>query len=58
MGSVVLVVNSVTGEVIGRPFPVPDMRESYTLPIIYTWSDNSQYIIFGSGGETVSGNNH
>ena len=48
-------INSATGKVIGRLFPVPDHRESYTLPVIYTWSDGSQYVIFGSGGETVPG---
>lgn len=50
-----LAMNSATGEVIGKPFLIPDFKESYTLPVVYTFPDGSQYIIFGSGGETVSG---
>lgn len=48
-------LNGATGSKIGRVFPIPDGKESYTLPIVYTWADGSQYIVFGSGGETVPG---
>lgn len=51
-----LLLSGLTGEMIGRGvYVMPDGRESYSLPVMYTWADGSQYVVFGTGGETVSG---
>ena len=50
------VLSGRTGEIIGScGFTMTDGKESYSLPLIYTFTDGSQYVIYGTGGETVSG---
>lgn len=48
-------MNGATGERIGGKFRMPDGKESYSLPVVLSKPDRSQYILFGSGGETVPG---
>lgn len=50
-----MVLSGSTGKLIGRKLATPDGRESYSLATVYTFPDGSQYIFFGTGGETVSG---
>lgn len=45
-----------TGEGMGvRSLDMPNSKESYQSPVMYTYSDGSQYILLGSGGETIPG---
>ncbi|XP_067947053.1 protein FAM234B-like isoform X2 [Watersipora subatra] len=50
-----LLLSGRTGKPVGEPFSMPDGKESYCLPVIFTSGDTSQYVLFGTGGETVSG---
>ncbi|XP_053408776.1 uncharacterized protein LOC123561870 [Mercenaria mercenaria] len=43
-----------TGKVISWK-GVPDGRESYYSPQVYTWLDGTQLVLFGTGGETHGG---
>ncbi|CAC5409294.1 unnamed protein product [Mytilus coruscus] len=46
-----------TGKMVGHRFlNIPDNKETYMSPIVYRTADGSRYILFGSGGETISGN--
>jgi len=55
-GNWVVVVSGRTGDMIGeRTLPIPNDHESYSLPTVYNMPDGSQYIFFGSGGETIQG---
>lgn len=46
-----ILISSRTGEQIGEPFWMPDEKETYMSPVLY----NNSTILFGAGGETVSG---
>ncbi|CAF2979255.1 unnamed protein product [Rotaria sp. Silwood2] len=46
-----LIISSRTGNQIGEPFWMPDGKETYMSPVLYSNST----ILFGTGGETVSG---
>lgn len=47
-----------TGKMVGhRYLNIPDNKETYMSPIVYRTTDGSRYILFGSGGETISGKN-
>jgi hypothetical protein len=48
-------VSGRTGQKIMEPVPMPDGHESYISPIIFTMNQSNQFVLFGSGGETVSG---
>ena len=48
-------VSGKTGEKLMDPIPVPDGHESYMSPVLYTMNAAKQFILFGSGGETVPG---
>ena len=51
-----MMLSSKTGKLIGtRYLEIPNGRETYMSPIVYRTKDGSHYILFGSGGETVSG---
>ncbi|XP_033726834.1 uncharacterized protein LOC117316365 [Pecten maximus] len=51
-----LILSGATGQTIGhRYLEMPDSKETYFSPVMYTCEDGSQYILFGSGGETVPG---
>ena len=51
-----MMLSSKTGKLIGtRYLEIPNGREIYMSPIVYRTKDGSHYILFGSGGETVSG---
>ncbi|KAJ8319425.1 hypothetical protein KUTeg_004516 [Tegillarca granosa] len=51
-----IVFSGATGKSFGeRYLNMPENKETYMSPVIYTCKDGSQYIFFGSGGETVPG---
>jgi outer membrane protein assembly factor BamB len=53
---VLMLIDAKSGEIIASD-TMPDGKESYMSPIAFNRSDsNEQFIIFGSGGETISGN--
>ncbi|XP_071128715.1 uncharacterized protein [Mytilus edulis] len=52
-----VMLSGKTGKMVGhRYLNIPDNKETYMSPIIYRTTDGSRYILFGSGGETISGN--
>ena len=51
-----IILSGATGKVVGtRYLAAPDHKEIYMSPVMYTTKDGSQYILFGSGGETIPG---
>ena len=53
---VLILFDSKTGNIIAAD-TMPDGRESYMSPLCYTQPDSQEFtIIFGTGGETISGN--
>ncbi|XP_048762012.2 uncharacterized protein LOC125670712 [Ostrea edulis] len=51
-----IMLDGKTGKGMGlRCLEMPHSKESYQSPVVYTYRDGSQYILFGSGGETVPG---
>lgn len=50
-----MLISGGTGEPIGHPLKMPESKEIYISPVIHERRDGSQYILFGSGGETVGG---
>lgn len=51
-----LVLSGATGKVFGmRYLAAPNKKEIYMSPVMYTTKDGSQYILFGTGGETIPG---
>ncbi|XP_064608060.1 protein FAM234B-like [Liolophura sinensis] len=50
-----IVLSGKTGKCLGRYLDMPDSKETYMSSVIYSMPDQSQYILFGSGGETVPG---
>lgn len=51
-----IMLDGRTGEGMGvRSLDMPNSKESYQSPVMYTYSDGSQYILLGSGGETIPG---
>lgn len=49
-----LLISGKTGEVISL-MPMPDGLETYMSPIIHQGQDGKKYVLFGTGGETISG---
>ena len=49
-----LLVSGRDGSVLRR-LPVPDSAESYYSPVVYRQRDNTDVILFGTGGETHRG---
>ncbi|WP_304517776.1 PQQ-binding-like beta-propeller repeat protein [Cecembia rubra] len=53
---VMMVINPVNGEIIVAD-TMPDGKESYMSPLyLENHLNNTNYILFGTGGETISGN--
>lgn len=53
---VLMIIDSKFGEIV-KADTMPDGKESYMSPICFTQPGSEDYtIIFGSGGETISGN--
>ena len=51
-----ILLDGRTGKGMGiRSLEMPNSKESYQSPVLYTYGDGSQYILFGSGGETIPG---
>ena len=48
-------VSGKTGEKLIDPIPMPDGHESYISPILFKLNGKREFILFGSGGETVGG---
>lgn len=51
---ILLVIDSKSGKVLAAD-TMPDGRESYMSPLYIMQPDKSQWVIFGSGGESFSG---
>lgn len=52
---VLMILNSKNGSVISAA-ETPDGGESYTPPLYFVQPDGSEYVVFGTGGETLDGN--
>ena len=52
-----VVISGRTGQSLMDPIPIPDDRESYSSPVLFTLPDpkQSKVVLFGSGGETIQG---
>ncbi|XP_067662183.1 protein FAM234B-like isoform X2 [Haliotis asinina] len=50
-----IILSGATGKPLGKYLVLPDSKETYMTPVKYTARDGSQYLLFGSGGETVPG---
>ncbi|XP_070199696.1 protein FAM234A-like [Littorina saxatilis] len=50
-----LMLSGATGKQLGTHVAMPEDRETYCAPTMHTRKDGSQYILYGSGGETVGG---
>ena len=51
----IFVISGRTGQQISDRIPMPDGQETYSNPIAYNISGNIELVLFGSGGETLSG---
>ena len=51
----IFVISGRTGQQISDRIPMPDGQETYSNPIAYNISGNIELVLFGSGGETISG---
>ncbi|XP_060600384.1 protein FAM234A-like [Ruditapes philippinarum] len=51
----IILVSGRTGKAIGTYFKTPNEKESYMSPVIHKRKDGSQYVLIGTGGETVDG---
>ncbi len=52
---VLMVVNAKSGDIITLD-TMPDGKESYMSPVVHHFGGEEESLIFGTGGETVSGN--
>ncbi|XP_035703612.1 uncharacterized protein LOC110843502 isoform X2 [Folsomia candida] len=50
----IMIVSGKTGEVL-QAVGTPDQKESYYSPQILTYPDGTDYVLFGTGGETHGG---
>ena len=50
-----VVVSGRTGQKLMEWVQVPDGRESYNSPILFNHPDGSPVVLFGTGGETITG---
>jgi outer membrane protein assembly factor BamB len=50
----VVIIDGATGEML-RQYETPDGSESYNSPIVWKVDGQSPMVVFGSGGETISG---
>lgn len=50
-----LTVSGRTGQKLMDRVFVPDGRESYMSPVLFSFADGTEVILFGTGGETIPG---
>ncbi|OWF47957.1 protein FAM234B-like [Mizuhopecten yessoensis] len=50
-----MMISGRTGLPIGTHLDLPEHKEVYISPVLHERRDGSQYILYGSGGETVGG---
>lgn len=50
-----LLLDGSTGGLIGSYVDTPDKRELYSSPVLLKSSQDTEYVLFGTGGETVPG---
>ncbi|XP_033630167.1 uncharacterized protein LOC117292278 [Asterias rubens] len=50
-----LLLSGKTGKSLGRYLVMPDARECYSAITLYERANGAIYVLFGSGGETISG---
>ena len=50
-----IVVSGRTGQKLMERLQMPDGRESYTSPVLFSHPSGSPVVVFGTGGETISG---
>ncbi|XP_033752716.1 uncharacterized protein LOC117336335 isoform X1 [Pecten maximus] len=50
-----MMISGRTGMPIGTHLEIPEQKEVYISPVLHERRDGSQYILYGSGGETVGG---
>ena len=48
-------VSGRTGQRLMDPIPMPDGHETYSSPLLFAVNQSNEYVLFGSGGETVPG---
>ena len=48
-------ISGKTGQKLMEPILMPDGRESYFSPVLFAMNSSSEFLLFGSGGETVPG---
>ena len=51
----VIFLSGASGRPLGRYLEIPNSRETYMSVVRHVTANGSSYILFGSGGETVSG---
>jgi outer membrane protein assembly factor BamB len=52
----IMILSSKTGKILSKS-DMPDGKETYFSPVVYDFkNDKDPFVIFGSGGETISGN--
>ncbi len=50
-----ILLSGATGKMVGRYLEMPESKETYMSPVMHRRKDGSMYILFGHGGETVTG---
>ena len=50
-----MILNGISGDILNYAV-VPDSNETYMSPLYVNLDGNNDKIIFGTGGETISGN--
>eukprot|EP00117_Sycon_ciliatum_P039036 scpid29682/ scgid6153/ len=51
----VRVISGATGRPIGEGISVPEGRETYMSPVVFTPPSGERIVLFGSGGESING---
>ena len=49
------VVSGRTGMQLSERVPMPDDKETYSSPVLFNMTGQTELVLFGSGGETISG---
>ena len=52
---ILVVISGRTGQQLSDRILMPDDKETYNSPVLWSVSNNTQLVLFGSGGETISG---
>ena len=53
--SFLVVVSGRTGRQLMERVPTPDGHESYMSPVLYSWGEEGEVVLVGTGGETLPG---